>query len=104
MNLAAILTDSILNMSLHLKLGTPEGNLLVAITFCHSVATAVKLCARCTTLKAARASATNFARATLRKLSTGFLFKLFNAQFLDFASLRVLFLVVGSFFNVYSVM
>ena len=68
------------------------------------VATAVKLCARCTTLKAARASATNFARATLRKLSTGFLFKLFNAQFLDFASLRVLFLVVGSFFNVYSVM
>ena len=68
------------------------------------VATAVKLCARCTTLKAARALATNFARATLRKLSTGFLFKLFNAQFLDFASLRVLFLVVGSFFNVFSVM
>ena len=59
--------------------------------------------ARCTTLKAARASATNFARATLRKFATGFLFKLFNAQFLDFASLRVLFLVVGSFFNVYSV-
>ena len=59
--------------------------------------------ARCTTLKAARASATNFARATLRKFATGFLFKLFNAQFLDFASLRVLFLVVGSFFNVYLV-
>ena len=59
--------------------------------------------ARCTTLKAARASATNFARATLRKFATSFLFKLFNAQFLDFAPLRVLFLVVESFFNVYSV-
>ena len=67
------------------------------------VATAVKLCARDVRHLAARASATNFARATLRKSATGFLFKLFNAQFLDFASLGVLFLVVGSFFNVYSV-
>ena len=41
----------------------------------------------------------NFARATLRKFSTGFLFKLFNAQLLHFVALVVLFLVVGSFFK-----
>ena len=40
-----------------------------------------------------------FARATMRKILTGFLFKLFNAQLLHFVSLRVLFLVVGSFFK-----
>ena len=67
------------------------------------VATAVKLARAMYDTLAVRASATNFARATLRKFATGFLFKLFNAQFLHFASLRVLFLVVGSFFNVYSV-
>ena len=52
----------------------PNGKLVYRL---HSpiVAIAVKLCARCTKLKAARASATNVARATLRKLSTGFLFK-----------------------------
>ena len=42
-------------------------------------------------------SSDNFARATLRKFSTGFLFKLFNAQLLRFVALLVLFLVVGSF-------
>ena len=55
--------------------------------------------ARRTTLKVTRASTTNFARATLRKFSTGFLFKLFNAQLLHFVALIVLFLVVGIFFK-----
>ena len=40
-----------------------------------------------------------FALATLRKFSAGFLFKLLNAQLLHFASLSVLVLVIGSFFN-----
>ena len=46
-----------------------------------------------------RAPATNVARETLRKFSTGFSFKLFNAQLLHFVALIVLFLVVGSFFK-----
>ena len=35
-NLAAIITNIIHTMSLHLILGTLEGNLLVAIIFCYS--------------------------------------------------------------------
>ena len=35
-NLAAITTNIIHNMSLHLILGTLQGNLLVAIIFCYS--------------------------------------------------------------------
>ena len=48
---------------------------------------------------ATRPSGTDFARATLRNFSTCFLFKLFDAQFLRLASLRLLVLVVGSFFK-----
>ena len=44
-------------------------------------------------------SSNRFARATLRKFSTGFLFKLFDAHLLHFVALIVLFLVVGSFFK-----
>ena len=63
------------------------------------VAKAVKLHAQCTTLEAARASETKFCTRNIGQVFTTFSFKLFYVQLRYFLALRVLVLVVRSFFE-----